>query len=49
MEKLLGSKKDFVELHEIWLMEKYRGKGYGKRFFDFFQQYVESRGYNFIV
>ena len=49
LEKLLGSKKDFVELHEIWLMEKYRGKGYGKRFFAFFEQYIKSRGYDSIV
>jgi hypothetical protein len=29
LEKLLGEKKDFVELHEIWLIKEYRGKGYG--------------------
>jgi GNAT superfamily N-acetyltransferase len=32
--KLLGGKKDFVELHEIWLIKEYRGKGYGEKFFD---------------
>jgi len=35
LEKLLGGKKDFVELHEVWLMKEYRGRGYGKKFFDF--------------
>ncbi|NIO37137.1 GNAT family N-acetyltransferase, partial [Candidatus Bathyarchaeota archaeon] len=27
-----GKMNDVVELHEIWLRKKYRGKGYGKRF-----------------
>jgi len=49
LEKLLGGKKDFVELHEIWLMKEYRGKGYGKRFFDFFEEFVRNRGYDSIV
>ena len=49
LEKLLGGKKDFVELHEIWLMKDYRGKGYGKRFFEFFEDYMKSRGYDSIV
>jgi ribosomal protein S18 acetylase RimI-like enzyme len=45
LKKLLGKKKDFVELHEIWLIEKHRGKGYGNEFFDFFEAYMKSRGY----
>ncbi len=49
LEKLLEGKKDFVELHEIWLMKEYRGKGYGRRFFDFFEQYIRSKGYDSIV
>ena len=28
LRKLLGKKKDFVELHEWWLIEKHRGKSY---------------------
>ncbi len=49
LEKLLGGKKDFVELHEIWLMKEYRGKGYGERFFNFFEHYIRGRGYDSIV
>jgi len=49
LEKLLSGKKDFVELHEIWLMKEYRGKGQGKRFFEFFEEYMKSRGYDSIV
>jgi len=46
---LLGGKKDFVELHEIWLRKKHRGKGYGKRFFEFFEDFVRKQGYDSIV
>jgi len=49
LEKLLGGKKDFVELHEIWLMEEYRGRGYGKRFFEFFEVFIGNKGYDSIV
>jgi len=35
LRRLLGGKGDFVELHEVWLLEEFRGKGYGERFFDF--------------
>ena len=49
LEKLLEGKKDFVELHEIWLMKEYRGKSHGKRFFEFFEDYMKSRGYDSIV
>ena len=45
MERLLSKKKDFVELHEWWLIEKYRGKSYGNKFLDFFEAYMESKGY----
>jgi len=30
-----GEKRDFVELHELWLTEEHREKGHGKLFFDF--------------
>jgi ribosomal protein S18 acetylase RimI-like enzyme len=43
--KLLGKKKDFVELHEIWLVKECRGEGYGNEFFDFFEAFMKSRGY----
>jgi len=46
---LLGGKKNFVELHEVWLRKKHRGKGYGKRFFEFFEDFVRKRGYDSIV
>jgi len=49
LEELLGGKKDFVELHEVWLKKKYRGKGYGKRFFEFFEEFIENRGYDSII
>jgi ribosomal protein S18 acetylase RimI-like enzyme len=45
LKKLLGGKKNFVELHEIWLIEKYRGKGYGNEFLDFFEAYMKSKKY----
>jgi GNAT superfamily N-acetyltransferase len=49
LEKLLGEKKDFVELHEVWLEEKHRGKGYGKKFFEFFEDFAKKRGFESIV
>jgi len=44
-----GGKKDFVELHELWLMKEHRGKGYGKQFFDFFEKYMRNKGYDAVV
>lgn len=44
-----GKKENIVELHELWLRKKYRGKGYGKRFFKFFENFMRKKGYNFIV
>ena len=50
LRSLLGGKKDnIVELHEIWLRKKWRGKGYGKKFFDFFEQFIRKKGYDSIV
>jgi len=49
LRKLLGGKKDFVELHEIWLMKEYRGKGQGKKFFDFFEELIKKKGHYSIV
>ena len=31
LRAFFGRKKDFVELHELWLIKEHRGKGYGKR------------------
>ena len=50
LRKLCGGKKDnIVELHEIWLRRKYRGKGYGKRFFEFFEEFIRRKGYDSFV
>jgi GNAT superfamily N-acetyltransferase len=49
LEKLLGGKKSFVELHEVWLMEEHRGKGYGKQFFEFFEEFMRNNGYDKII
>ena len=50
LRELCGGKKDnMVELHEIWLRKKYRGKGYGKRFFEFFEDFIRKKSYDSIV
>jgi GNAT superfamily N-acetyltransferase len=50
LRRLLGGKKDnIVELHEIWLRKKYRGRGYGKKFFEFFEEFIRNKGYDSIV
>lgn len=49
LRAFFGGKRDFVELHELWLIKEHRGKGYGKRFFDFFEDYIRKKGYNSIV
>jgi len=49
LEKLLGGKRSFVELHEVWLMKEHRGKGYGKMFFEFFEQFMRDKGYDSII
>ena len=49
LKKLLGGKKNFVELHEVWLIAEYRGKGYGEMFHDFFEKLMKDKGYSDIV
>jgi GNAT superfamily N-acetyltransferase len=49
LRKLAGGKKDVIELHEIWLRQKHRGKGYGKQLFEFFEDFMRRRGYHSIV
>jgi len=49
LKKLLGGKKDFVELHEIWLIKEHRGKGYGNMFHDFFEKFMKDKGYSDVV
>ncbi|MFQ6064399.1 MAG: GNAT family N-acetyltransferase [Candidatus Bathyarchaeia archaeon] len=46
---LRGRKDNIVELHEIWLRKKYRGKGFGKRFFEFFERFIRNGSYDSIV
>ena len=47
--KLIGMKKDFIELHELWIMEKFRGFKYGTQFFAFFEDFVKKQKYNSII
>jgi GNAT superfamily N-acetyltransferase len=50
LRKLCCGKKDnIVELHEIWLRKKHRGKGYGEEFFEFFEEFIKKKGYNSII
>jgi len=49
LRRLIGTKKDFIELHEIWLKTKHRGNGHGKKFFQFFENFIKKRGYNSII
>ena len=50
LRKLLGGKKDnIVELHELWLRKKHRGKDHGKKFFDFFEGFIKNQGFDSIV
>lgn len=49
LQGFMGKGKDFIELHELWLTEEHRGEGYGKRFFDFFEDYMRRKGYDSLV
>ena len=49
LEALANGKFEVIELHELWLKRTHREKGYGKQFFDFFEKYVISKGYDKIV
>lgn len=49
LREFFAGKKDFVELHELWLTKEHRGKGYGKRFYDFFEKHIRDKGYNSLV
>ncbi len=49
LRRLLGPNQEFVELHELWLIRECRGQGYGKLFFDFFENLAKERGFRHIV
>ena len=49
LEDELGVIGDFIELHEIWLSDTYRGRGYGTAFFQYFEDMVREKGYHSIV
>jgi GNAT superfamily N-acetyltransferase len=49
LNKLAGGKENLVELHEVWLRQKYRGKGYGKQLFEFTEDFLRKRGYSSFV
>jgi GNAT superfamily N-acetyltransferase len=49
LEEELNVVGDFIELHEIWLGDDHRGKGYGSAFFDFFEDMVMEKGFKAIV
>jgi GNAT superfamily N-acetyltransferase len=49
LRQLLGGRRDFVELHELWLDREHRGKGYGKQFFQFFENFISRRGHDALV
>jgi len=49
LNKLAGGKEDLVELHEVWLKRKYRGKGYGEQLFEFIENFLRKRGYSSFV
>jgi GNAT superfamily N-acetyltransferase len=44
-----GEKDNLVELHEVWLRTEKRGRGYGSRFFEFFEGFAAKRGFDGIV
>ena len=49
LTQMLGVRYDIVELHEVWMQTKHRGKGWGKKFFEFFENFVRERKYSAIV
>ena len=49
LERELEVEGDFIELHEIWLADEYRGRGFGSEFFEYFENMVKSKGFKVIV
>ncbi len=48
LTKLVGPGKSFIELHELRLRREHRRKGYGKEFFDFFENFVSRKGHDLV-
>ncbi|MFX0010089.1 MAG: GNAT family N-acetyltransferase [Candidatus Hermodarchaeota archaeon] len=49
LEQLTNGYCEVIELHELWLKKAYRGSGYGKQFFKFFEEFILTIGYDKIV
>lgn len=49
LESLTNETCEIIELHELWLKKAHRGIGYGRQFFDFFENFVKTKGYDKIV
>ena len=49
LEEELKVTGHFIELHEIWLSDSHRGRGYGTKFFEYFENMVKEKGFKSIV
>ena len=49
LEDLAKGRYEIIELHELWLKKAHRRKGYGKQFFEFFEKFITTKGYDKIV
>jgi GNAT superfamily N-acetyltransferase len=49
LEDLANGRQEFIELHELWLKEVHRSKGYGNQFFKFFEKFITTKGHDKIV
>ncbi len=43
LESLFGENIHLIELHEVWLKEQFRGKGYGRKFFEYFEEFIQKK------
>lgn len=49
LRRLVGRRKGFIELHELWVTPGRRGRGCGMKFLDFFERFAADRGFTHIV
>jgi GNAT superfamily N-acetyltransferase len=49
LNELAGGKENLAELHEVWLRQKYRGRGYGGKLFAFVERFLKKRGFSSIA